>query len=95
LAWNPTPEVAVARDAARILADLADDAIDMLVIVYVTQGGKLGYVSYGHDAARCAEAKKLAEVLYAATQKRYDVSKKAGCAHLETRADWKRDEGND
>jgi hypothetical protein len=58
--WNPSPEVAALRDAARKLG------ADRAVIVYTRPDGKMGYASYGSDRALCAEAKALAEDLWSA-----------------------------
>lgn len=55
MAWNPSPEVAVARDAAAKL-----DA-PIAIVFYVTRDRKLGYASYGETKALCDEAKKIAE----------------------------------
>jgi hypothetical protein len=61
MAWNPSPEVAVARDAAKRLGDAP-----MCVVFYVTNEGGFGYASYGKNRALCDEAGKLAKHLYKA-----------------------------
>ncbi len=58
MAWNPSPQVAVARDAATKLG------ADRAVIVYTTASGQLGYASFGVTKALCGNAKKLADRLY-------------------------------
>ena len=63
MAWNPSPEVAVARDAARKL-----DA-DMCVVVYVNaHKQQIGCASYGVNSMLCAETKKLADQCYEAAK---------------------------
>lgn len=62
MAWNPAPEVAVARDAANKLK--ASTAI----IVFTTLDGKLGMASYGKTKALCAEAGKCGEMLFTQAQ---------------------------
>ena len=59
MAWNPTPEVAAVRDAAKKL----DDA-PIAVIVFLTKDGQnIGMASYGKTKALCAEAGKLGKHL--------------------------------
>lgn len=58
MAWNPSPEVALVRDAAAKLG------ADRAVIVYTLPDGRLGYASYGQTKALCAETRKLADKLY-------------------------------
>ena len=62
MAWNPSPQVAVARDAAKALN------AHMVVVLYVKatgdDGAQLGYASYGETKALCGEARKLADVAY-------------------------------
>lgn len=63
MAWNPTPEVQVARDAAKSLTK-AGRFVDRCVILFTTEQGQLGYASYGKDSAHCGQARRLADVLY-------------------------------
>jgi hypothetical protein len=58
MAWNPSPEVAVARDVA------AKFKADRVVILYTTVEGKLGYASFGQTKKLCAETRTLADKLY-------------------------------
>ena len=60
--WNPSPEVAVARDAAKKL-----DADIGAVIIYLKSDRALGIASYGANKALCAEMGKLGDRLYDAT----------------------------
>jgi hypothetical protein len=62
--WNPSKEVAVARDAASQL----DDA-PIVVILYVTKdGSNLGMATYGKTKALCASAAQLGSHVYEAAQ---------------------------
>lgn len=63
MAWNPTPEVQVARDAAKALTK-AGRFIDRCVILFTTEQGQIGYASYGKDSNHCGQARRLADVLY-------------------------------
>lgn len=51
MAWNPSPEVAVARDAAKALGNAP-----MCVVLYVTDDQKLGMASYGRTKELCKQA---------------------------------------
>lgn len=58
MAWNPSPEVAAARDmAAKINAD-------RVIVLYTTEDGKCGGVSYGKTKVKCGEAKKMMDGLW-------------------------------
>jgi hypothetical protein len=54
MAWNPSPEVAVAREAAKKL-----DAPQCIVLWINRDGTRLGMASYGETKALCAEAGKI------------------------------------
>jgi len=58
MAWNPTPEVALARECAKKLG------ANRTIILYTTAQGQLGYASYGKTRALCASAKRLADAAY-------------------------------
>ena len=62
MAWNQSPQVAVARDAARKLgAEIG------CVIIYVNED-TFGMASYGHDKQLCDVMGKLGDHLFAATK---------------------------
>lgn len=63
MAWNPSPEVAIARDAAKQLK------ADRVVIMFTTADGKLGYASYGETKSKCNEAKGMADTLFDSARK--------------------------
>lgn len=60
MAWNPSGEVAIARDAAKQLGNASQ-----CVILWVTPSGEqLGMVSYGKTKVQCYDAGKLGDHLY-------------------------------
>ena len=60
MAWNPSPEVAVARDAAKRLSNA-----DICVVLWIDETGEhLGMASYGKTVVLCETAKGLGNVLY-------------------------------
>ncbi|MGB4031210.1 MAG: hypothetical protein WBK94_03010 [Tenuifilaceae bacterium] len=71
MAWNPSPQVRVARDAAATLGRLAKSPVIQVAIVYITADGRLGTVTYGQTKALCAEAKALGDELYDAAMNFY------------------------
>ncbi len=64
--WNPSPEVAVARDAAQKLQ--AQQAI----IVYLLPNGQVGMASYGATKELCREAGKIGDVLFEKTMEWFE-----------------------
>jgi len=62
MAWNPSPEVAVARDAAKKLG------AKKVVVIFITDNS-YGMASYGETKALCKEAGKLGNMLYDQTKK--------------------------
>jgi hypothetical protein len=68
MAWNPTPQVAVARDAADRLGALAGSEVKQCIVVYITKDN-IGVISYGRNRALCDAAKGLADDLYSAAVK--------------------------
>ena len=56
MAWNPSPEVAVARDAAKKLGDAS-----MCIVLWVASDEKVGMASYGKTKALCDAAKRIAD----------------------------------
>lgn len=60
MAWNPSPEVAVARDAAKKLGNAR-----ACVVVWITNDGEsIGMASFGIDKSTCADCKPLGKDLY-------------------------------
>ncbi len=63
MAFNPGPEVAVARDAAEKLK------ADGVVILFIrSKAGHMGFASYGETKARCDCLGRLGEHLFDAAQ---------------------------
>jgi len=60
MAWNPSPEVAIARDVAKKL----DDAKAVVVIYITKDGSKCGSISYGKDKETCEAAKHWSRKLH-------------------------------
>jgi hypothetical protein len=68
MAWNPSPEVAAARDAAAKL-----DA-DQVVIVYIRRrANQIGSVTYGQTKQLCDETKPLGDAAYEAVYKHLEA----------------------
>ena len=65
MAWNPSPEVAVARDAAKKLG------AEVGVVVIYLGLQTVGMASYGVNAAVCTEMGLLGEHLLRATKDYY------------------------
>jgi hypothetical protein len=66
MAWNPSPSVAVARDAAKRLGEIDKATVDRCVIIYTNARGQMGAISYGQTPRLCADAKKLSDKLFGA-----------------------------
>lgn len=62
MVWNPTPEVAAARDLARKLGA----NIGCVVIYLKANPDQCGMISYGVNQALCAEMSKLGRHLHKA-----------------------------
>lgn len=64
MAWNPSPEVAAVRAAAKQLENAMGVNVDRAVIVFTTTSGSYGYASYGDSKVNCSKAKRLGDVLF-------------------------------
>lgn len=64
MAWNPSPQVAVARDAAQKLGKLADGQVAKCIVLYETDDGRFGYASYGRTPNLCRDARREAEQIF-------------------------------
>jgi hypothetical protein len=58
MAWNPSPQVAVARDFGKKFG------ADRVIIYYALPDGRYGYASYGATKRLCDEAGRVAEETY-------------------------------
>ena len=59
MAWNPSPRVVAARDAARKL-----DADGVVVVYLNTKKGTLGMASYGATRRLCRELGSMGDKLF-------------------------------
>lgn len=60
MAWNPSPEVAVARDAAKSLGDAS-----MCIVLWIDETGEhIGMASYGKTKVLCDEAGSIGRACY-------------------------------
>ena len=61
MAWNPSPKVAIVRDAGKKYG-----ANKVIMLLINERAGTIEAVSYGETKTECAMAKKLADVAYKA-----------------------------
>lgn len=68
MAWNPSPEVGILRDAVHELSrkhlDVKNDRINRAFLLFTTDVGAMGYVSYGADRRQCGQARRMADAAY-------------------------------
>lgn len=64
MAWNPSPEVAAARDAAKKL-----DGAPVCIVVWLTNDAQVGMASYGKSSELCKIAGELGDALFNAALK--------------------------
>jgi len=64
MAWNPSPEVAAARDAAKALNNAP-----IVVLLYLTNDQRLGMASYGRTRELCKFAGELGDHCFEAMKK--------------------------
>lgn len=72
MAWNPSPEVQIVRDAAKRMSEQMGAPADRCVIIFTTVDGQLGYASYGRDRERCSQARKMGNAAYDAIMRDWD-----------------------
>ena len=71
--FNPSPEVAVAREAAKQLK------AKVAIVIYVSEDGeKIGMASYGQDSTTCKAAAELGDWLYESAMQNVIRSRRAG-----------------
>jgi len=58
MAWNPSPQVAAARDFGKMFDK------EVVIVFHANAAGQFGYASYGRTKALCGEAKKMADMMY-------------------------------
>ncbi|MCC6969627.1 MAG: hypothetical protein IT434_05335 [Phycisphaerales bacterium] len=67
MAWNPSPEVQVARDAAEAIRGVTKaEQIDMCIVTWIDNDSRAGYASYGRTPVLCGMARRVADVAYEA-----------------------------
>ncbi len=72
MAWNPSPEVQVARDAAKALGAIKGVTVDRCIINWTSDSGKVGYSSFGLTSKLCGEARRMGDVVYDALIEHYE-----------------------
>lgn len=75
MAWNPSPEVKVVRDAAAALSRLAGggvETVDRAILLYTTRSEKGGYISYGETKELCGQARRLADIAWDAVVSQFE-----------------------
>ena len=65
MAWNPSPQVAVARDFG------VKFGANRVIIFYVTPDNRVGYASYGKTKHLCDEAKIVADRCFDAIEEEF------------------------
>ena len=67
MAWNPSPEVQVARDAADAIRRVTKaEKIDVCIVMWIDDQARAGYASYGRTSVLCGMARRIADVSYEA-----------------------------
>lgn len=64
MAWNPAPEVQIARDAAASMGKVMKSGVDRCIVYFTLDDGRLGYASYGRTSALCAHARRMADSVF-------------------------------
>ncbi len=72
MAWNPSPEVAVLRDTAKRLSETMGAPTDRCVMIFTNTAGQIGFVSYGRDRQRCAQARRMGDLAYTAINEAWE-----------------------
>ena len=60
MAWNPSPQVAIARDYAKKFNQ------EQVVILAIDEHDNLSYASYGKSKKLCDGAEKIADIAFEA-----------------------------
>lgn len=92
MAWNPSPEVQVARDAAEAIRKVTKaEKIDMCVVMWIDDQSRAGYASYGRTSVLCGMARRVADVAYEAIN---DSKKFDAICHAVMRGDARATDGS-
>ncbi len=63
MAWNPSPEIAVARDFAKTFNKA------QVIILAIDEHSNLSYASYGKTRVLCDSAEKVVDIAFNAIMK--------------------------
>lgn len=89
MAWNPSPEVAVLRDTAKRLSETMGAPTDRCVMIFTTTAGQIGFVSYGRDRQRCAQARRMGDLAYGVINEQWDeIDEEEAPVRLETKDEY-------
>lgn len=91
MAWNPSPEVQVARDAATAIGKVTKANIDMCIVTWIDNQSRAGYASYGRTSVLCGMARRVADVAYQAID---DSEKFDAICHAVTRGNERATDGS-
>jgi len=58
MAWNPSPQVAAARDFGKKFGK------NQVIILHFDKDGRVGYASYGETKSLCDNTKKIADKIF-------------------------------
>lgn len=65
MAWNPSPEVRVARDTADAMHGVTGTGIDVCIVTWLDDRSRFGYASYGRTPGLCGMARRIADAMHA------------------------------
>jgi hypothetical protein len=92
MAWNPSPEVQVARDAADAIRRVTKaEKIDVCIVMWIDDQARAGYASYGRTSVLCGMARRIADVSYEAIN---DSEKFDAICHAVTRGNERATDGS-
>lgn len=65
MAYNPSPLVKVARDAASMIGVIRGEGqVEQCIVFYVYANGRIGYSSYGRNKLACDSARRMADRMF-------------------------------
>jgi len=91
MAWNPSPEVQVARDTAAGIGHVTKANIDVCVVMWIDDQSRAGYASFGRTPVLCGMARRVADVAYESVQ---DSEKFDAICHATVRGDERASDGS-
>lgn len=91
MAFNPSPEVQVARDAAKAMTALGKK-VNRCIVLFTCENDEVGYASYGVNSKECGEARRIADTAFAAVLEGYEQLMDQHCSYDReldgTNVDW-------